>query len=151
MGGYAADAAARVNLPLAVDGWNGPARTGASWQPHVEGVSGETLGRYGSADGDVWMYVNVYLSQDQGRELIYIHNRIGGDSRELNTATTRLTGPSGEAFTARVMDVDDGLRSRRIVYWYEIDGRRVATDLRAKLDQAKAVLTGRPEAGVVAV
>ena len=151
MGGYPEDAAARVNLPLAVDGWNGPLRTGASWQPHFEGVSGEAMGRYGSADGDVWMYVNVYLSQDQGRELIYIHNRIGGDSNELNAATTRLTGPSGETFTARVMDVDDGLRSRRIVYWYEIDGRRVATDLRAKLDQAKAVLTGRPEAGVVAV
>jgi hypothetical protein len=49
------------------------------------------------------------------------------------------------------LDVDDGLRSRKIVYWYEIDGRRVATDLRAKLDQAKAVLMGRPEAGVVAI
>ena len=151
MGGYAEDAEARVKLPLAVAGWSGPVGSGSSWQPHFEGVSGEAMGRYGSADGDIWMYVNVYLSQDQGRELIYIHNRIGGDSDPLHATTTRLKGPSGEAFTARVLDVDDGLRSRKIVYWYEIDGRRVATDLRAKLDQAKAVLMGRPEAGVVAI
>ena len=151
MDGYPADARARVNLPLAIDGWRGPVRTGSSWRPHYEGVSGEVTARYESEDGLVWMYANVYLSQDQGRELIYIHNRIGGDANVLNTTTTRLTGSSGETFSARVMDVDDGLRSRRIVYWYEIGGRRVASDLRAKLHQAKAVLTGQPEAGVVAV
>ena len=151
MGAYSADAQARVALPRVVDGWQGPVRASSSWRPHYEGVSGEASARYGADDGYVWMYANVYLSQDQGRELIYIHNRIGGESDVLGSATTKLKGQSGETFTARVVDVDDGLRSRRIVYWYEIDGRRVATDLRAKLRQAKAVLTGRPEAGIIAV
>lgn len=151
MNDYAEDAEARVSLPLAVAGWNGPRRGVSSWQPYFEGVSGEAMGRYASDEDQVWMYVNVYLSQDQGRELIYIHNRIGGESKVLNKSKMRLTGSSGEPFTARVTDVDDGLRSRRIVYWYEIDGRREAADMRAKLAQAKAVLTGRPEAGIVAV
>jgi len=150
-GGYSADSTARINLPLAVEGWQGPVRTGSAWQPKFEGVSGETTARYESVDGPIWMYENVYLSQDQGRELVYIHNRVGGGAEVLGTATTQLTLNSGATFTARIVDVDEGLRSRRIIFWYEIDGRRVATDLRAKLRQAAAVLAGRPEAGIVAI
>lgn len=151
MGGDAADSTVRLSLPTAVDGWQGPVRSGSSWLPRYEGASGQTTARYDSSDGPVWMYQNVYLSQDQGRELVYIHNRVGGDAVVLGNATTDLALESGATFTARIVDVDDGLRSRRIVYWYEVDGRRVATDLRAKLRQAAAVLAGRPQAGLIAV
>ena len=97
------------------------------------------------------MYVNVYLSQDQGRELIYIHNRIGGDAevRMANTVTWRL--PSGDKIEVRMLDVDEIFQTRRIAYWYEIDGRRYVSDTRAKIAQALAVLSGSPEAGVIAV
>lgn len=148
---YAPGATARVNLPFGVEGWEGPMMAGSLWRPEYLGVSGEALGRYESEDGPVWMYGNVYLSQDQGSELVYIHNRIGGDALVSGIATRKMaTGDNGE-FVVRMLDVDEGYRTRRIMFWYEINERRLATDLRAKLHQAAAVLSGRPEAGVVAV
>ena len=51
----------------------------------------------------------------------------------------------------RLVDIDEGFRSRRIAYWYEIDGRRYVSDTRAKIAQALATLAGNPTAGVVAV
>jgi hypothetical protein len=68
--------------------------------------------------------------------------------RKAETATYRL--PDGGKIAVRVVDVDEGFQSRRIAYWYEIGGRRYVSEPRAKIAQALAVLTGSPEAGVVA-
>ena len=147
---YADGASVSLSLPAAVQGHNGPTRSGVTWRPEFIGVSGEKIGQYRSPEGVIWMYVNVYLSQDQGRELIYIHNRIEGEgeAREAETLTYRL--PDGDKIAVRVVDVDEGFQVRRIAYWYEIDGRRYVSQTRAKIAQALAVLMGRPEAGVVA-
>mgnify|MGYP001819161725 FL=1 len=148
---YPADATADLSLPASVPGWDGPLRPGMAWQPEYAGVSGQAMGRYESLDGSVWMYVNVYLSQEQGRELVYIHNRIGGDAevRTMDTVTRPQAG--GDVAGVRMAHVEEDFRSRKIAYWYQIDGRRYVSDTRAKVAQALATLAGKPEAGVVAV
>ncbi|NNF48780.1 MAG: EpsI family protein [Woeseiaceae bacterium] len=148
---YPVDAAASPVLPADIAGWNGPARSRVAWQPDYEGVSGQSMARYDSPEGAIWMYGNVYLSQDQGRELVYIHNRIGGDAPVRGTDTSSWPRAGGGVATVRLVDIEEGFRSRRIAYWYQIDGRRYVSDTRAKIAQALATLAGKPEAGVVAV
>ena len=151
VGQHAQDARAVVELPQAVAGWRGPLRNNGGWSPIYHGQSGEAIGQYVSANGPVWLYLNVYLSQDQGRELVYIHNRVRGDLELLSSDTFDMQGSDGERLVVRDVVVDQGLRQRRIMYWYEVDGRRIADDTGAKLRQAQAVLFGNPAAGIVAV
>lgn len=143
--------AATIVLPEARSQWLGPQNTASDWQPEFAGASREALAKYDSDSGSVWLYNNVYLVQDQDRELVNMHNDIAGYFRTESAREFSLPIEGSINLNARDVVASNGGLRWRIWSWYEIDGHRESNNAKAKLKQALATLKGRPEAGTVAV
>lgn len=65
------------HLPVLTGSWQGPFPSNGDWQPRYEAASAQRRGAYAAADGEtVEVYVNAYGRQEQGRELIFVHNTL---------------------------------------------------------------------------
>lgn len=102
-------------LPFVAGDLNGPFPATASWRPRYVRPDGEMQASYRSRNGAaIEVYVNYYLSQQPGRELVYHENSIlapGNWKRKWPVAsgllqsdhlpalaTTEARSPSGEAW-----------------------------------------------------
>ena len=63
-------------LPILVDVWQGPLPPQADWRPRFARAADEIRAAYGSSEGTVQLYVNVYGAQSQAHELISYDNSI---------------------------------------------------------------------------
>lgn len=138
----------QLSLPGALRDWRGPVPVVSDWRPVFHGVSAEASAVYTSGQGPVYLYHGVYADQVQDRELVYLHNRVQGELAVDG-------GPDGTVelgdLQVRRLTAHDGFSQWRIWYWYEIDGRRVASDAMAKTREAVAAVRGRHYSGVFAV
>jgi len=137
-------------LPDAPQGWVGPSRTVWEWRPEFVGASAERLAEYRSETATVLAYENIYLTQEQGKELIFLFNDIKGNwslDRDVQMSTLVNAGSAGKFRQLNTRDLNG---SWLIWYRYSINGRAVTNDLQGKFMQAIAVLRGSPEAGIIA-
>jgi len=148
---YDSSATATITLPTSDDNWVGPLEDVTVWFPTFVGTSGEAIGQYNSRLGTVWLYRNVYLSQEQGRELIYLFNDVTGDLRARRAKRTAVMNGDGELFTVKSQVATRGRHQWLIWSWYTVEDRIVVNDYKAKVMQAIATLRGRPESGLTAV
>ncbi|MEM8547224.1 MAG: exosortase C-terminal domain/associated protein EpsI [Pseudomonadota bacterium] len=146
-----AEHAARVTIELPqVSGWQGPRTYTGAWSPRFVGPTDQIHGEYRSAEGVVSVYANVYVSQQQGQELIFFSNDIAGDwerdrPRRAEPVVGTVAGPFRELVARSIYG--------ETVIWYRYAiGESVSTaDRDAKWQQALAVLRGTPGAGAVAM
>lgn len=65
------------HLPLAAGRWQGPFPPAVVWSPRFARPDGERRASYRSATGrTVEIYLNLYASQEEGRELVYYDNSL---------------------------------------------------------------------------
>ena len=146
-----------IGIPLdlpAVDPWTGPIKGQADWRPVYPEASGEMQGRYLQAGIALDVYINVYLNQTAGRELIGWDNSVFGERYEtvLNMESVVLSYKGGEAFRGQQVLLADSRDNRRVVlYWYLVGKSRTASHWQAKAYQAAWGLVGDHEAGLIAV
>jgi exosortase A len=142
-----------VDLP-AVDGWRGPAAPAARWTPVFSGAWGEERASYRRDGQIIDVYVNWYLHQAPGRELIAYGNHIEG-ATSWRVASRQFHTPSAdERGAARLQEtvLQSQRHGQRLIWsWYVVGDTRLASPLRAKLLEAWRTLTGRDGAGMVAL
>jgi exosortase A len=153
-GSAAAPAASvELELPEGKGGWRltaPPPRQ--AWEPSFDGADGAVLASYVRDDARVDVYLAVYRSQAQGRELIADHNRLfAADHRRLSARSVAVAGvPRLEVVREQVASSPGGA-GRVVWYWYAIGPRLVIDDLQAKLWQAFGRFRGGDSGAVTAV
>jgi len=148
---YAELAPIQLQLPEAPGYWSGPTPGLEEWSPRFIGASPEVFGEYRSDSGSVWLYANAYQTESQDRELIHFENSAVGD---LKTDKKRIRHfDSLSNFPGNVVEVEaDGASHRWLIwYWYEVGGRSVTREAKAKAMQALAFISGNPSSGIVAM
>ncbi len=147
----ASDETIELNLPAGHADWTGPHTSHWDWRPEYARPAAEAVAEYQSGAEVVLVYANVYLSQEQNRELIYFNNDIKGgwsslrDDRGLSDTVYLQDGSSFGQTSARNY-IGDWL------IWYRYQNGDVfdTSAGRAKFSQAIETLKGRPNAGIVA-
>jgi EpsI family protein len=142
------DGASSVELPRATAVWAGPDASSSSWRPRFVGARAEALGRYRSAMGEVYVYVNVYTRQAQTAELVGNENSVIGDWVVVERPAS--IGAVDEYIAALTARPRLG-RLWLIWYWYDVGGWQTGSDLRAKVYQGAMGLVGERRAGLIAL
>ncbi len=135
-------------VPAAPEGWRLETGSGRVWRPAYIGADAEAAGRYVSHGGSVDVWLMLYVSQEQGKELVQGGNRIA------DTATWSIENISRMSFDPpmKEAELESNSGDRRIVrWWYEVGGWNTNSALGAKLRQVGGRLTGRNEAGLIAM
>ncbi|MEM9172458.1 MAG: exosortase C-terminal domain/associated protein EpsI [Pseudomonadota bacterium] len=142
--------AVTIQLPTSTAGWRGPMRSQTLWTPRFADPDVALVRDYRRANDTISVYANVYLSQSQDRELIYYANDIAGDwPRIVRKRNEPVIDTAQGPF--REVQVMAGATRALIWYRYELRDHVVTDDRKAKIDQAFAVLSGYPIAGVLAL
>lgn len=119
------------SLPLATADWQGPLPPASAWYPDYLAPDAERRASYGSLDGSVEVYANLYLNQSGERELIRYGNNLVAPAgwerpwsahlETINTGKTALgsvpiRGPAGGTWLlARAFVVGQGVYSSELV------------------------------------
>lgn len=139
-------------LPLSTGDWQGPMPSPAAWRPHFEGADVELNGAYTGAGRSVAVYLNIYGSQQPGKELVYYRNRLVPEEWSHVTAfrNGKLAAVSGSApdlLTARDVAGEQWL----IANIYNVGGVLTTRPLAAQILYGARTLLGAAPAGVVAI
>lgn len=136
--------------PAGVAGWQGPLQTNDNWMPAYQGAIEQKV-LYKKGNSGVYLYSGYYPRQAQGAELINVLNSLSktpdwqvGNSSEYHPAG--LDSP----VIATVLVSSAGKR-RLVWYWYRIAGRYTTNAYEAKLLQAMGLLSGKPDATIIAM
>jgi EpsI family protein len=142
-----------LELPEGRGGWRlvaSPQRE--AWEPSFDGADGEVLASYVRDDVRVDVYLAVYRSQMQGRELVAERNRLfAADHRRLSARSVAVAGvPRLDVVREQVASSPRGTH-RVVWYWYAVGTRLVVDDLQAKLWQVFGRFRGGDSGAVAAV
>lgn len=141
----------QISFPAGSKNWVGPEDSNWDWEPAFASPALESIVQYDDGNDVVLAYMNVYLSQEQGRELIFYSNDVAGGWRRssLNEDVESVIG------------VDNKLRFKQLIasnylgdwliwYRYQNGTKFDVSESGAKFSQASETLLGRPEAGLIA-
>jgi EpsI family protein len=137
-------------LPSGAGAWTGPVASDDDWMPEYHGAITRKQA-YQKGSEQVTLYIGYYPVQEQGKELINDLNRIS------NTHVWRTRYPRGrlqQAGNQPVLEqlLEKGGGAKRLVwYWYRVAGRNTTNRYEAKALQVLGLVTGKPQAFVVAV
>jgi EpsI family protein len=139
-------------LPLSTGDWQGPMPSPAAWRPHFEGPDVELNGAYTGAGRNVAVYLNIYGSQQPGKELVYYRNSVVPEEWSHVTAfrNGQLAAVAGNApnlLTARDAAGEQWL----IANIYNVGGVLTTRPFAAQILYGARTLLGGAPAGVVAV
>lgn len=148
---YDASTIANIQLPMGEDDWAGPFDDPIIWSPKFIGASGESLGRYDSNNATIWLYRNIYLTQEQDRELIHLHNDVTGRLRVSSEEQLLVVADRQASITVKSYRASNGAADWLIWSWYTLNGSTESSDTAAKAKQSLASLFGSPEAGITAI
>ena len=120
----------------------------SGWRPAYSGADSEVNVRYRSDEAEIDVWLMLYATQSQGKELVSGENEIAHTGTWSIDSRRRLSSdpPMNEAI---LTSLSGGTRVVR--WWYEVGGWNTAGPIGAKLRQVAGRLTGRPEAGLVAL
>ncbi len=141
-------------LPVAAGAWQGPMPPLPAWSPSFVGPDAERRASYLNANGGaIQLYLNLYRSQQPGKELVYYENSLfspGTWSRVWPERTGRLEVSGAPALAAAEVESPVGQRWL-VAYVYQVGG---LTTTKAPLAQASYGLLSliRPApAGIVSL
>lgn len=143
----AAAAAALRPLPLHTDAWRGPIPPDAAWQPRFIGADAERRAAYVAGADTLELYVNIYGSQRQGRELVYYENTLPSAGWHVVESLPRMPDSSATTIAA-----EDGSGNLWIVsHVYNVGGRVTGSAVIAQISYGVEALLRPVPAGVVAI
>jgi len=134
-------------LPLRADAWRGPVPADAAWQPHFIGAAAERRAAYVAGTDRVELYVNIYGSQSQGRELVYYENTLPSLSWQAVESLPRLPGTTAATISAE----DDSGNLWVVSHVYNVGGRVTGSAVIAQISYGIKALLRPVPAGVVAI
>jgi len=142
-----------LSLPDGSGGWVGPGAADMSWMPRYFNPDAVAQGTYTRDASTVNVYLNAYLYQAQGHELVYYKNDVlggeGWQARSERAASVNLAGGSRFPYVEIEAEAPDG--SRWLVGRTQVAGGRVFDrELPSKLYYGFAVLGRKPLSGLVA-
>jgi len=144
------NARVELELPAGAAGWTGPVASDNDWMPEYRGAI--TRKQAYQKDGErVDLYIGYYPVQRQGEELIGYLNRI---SNEDVWHSRNPKGSLQQAGNMKVLEqlLEKGGSEQRLVwYWYRVAGWHTTNKYQAKALQVLGLVTGKPDASVVAV
>jgi EpsI family protein len=138
-------------LPVATGHWQGPLPALAGWQPEYSRPDDQRRAAYSSSAGTAEVYLNLYMDQAGGRELIRYGNNIIApvlwkqpwvDSGETMTVV-------GQSWAVRRMRGPDQ-RVWLVVSAYVVAGRLYRSETAAKLAYGWYSLAGPAPSGILA-
>jgi exosortase A len=149
----ASGGAVSFQFPPGIGSWT--YRDGShDWRPYYVGASFEGSGLYFDSDSWVGLHVAYYRQEDQGSELVSSANLLVGPDenvwRQISRAGREIPLAGGTLAVEETFL--DAPREDLIAWrWYWIDGRHTASDVWAKLLEArgKLLLRQTPSAGIV--
>lgn len=142
------------HLPVAAGRWQGPLPPSVAWAPRFARPDGERRASYRTAAGrTVEIYLNLYASQDDGRELIYYDNSLlapGFWSRNWPLETRLLEADGVQALAA--MEALGPFRQRWLLaYVYKIGGWTTVREPVAQASYGLQSLLRPVPAGVISL
>jgi EpsI family protein len=145
--GTAAAAPALQPLPLHTDSWRGPIPPDGAWQPRFIGAGAERRAAYVAGTETLDLYVNIYGSQSQGRELVYYENTLPSPGwHEVESL------PSVPDSSAATIVAEDGSGNLWVVsHVYNVGGRVTGSAVIAQISYGVKALLRPVPAGVVAI
>jgi EpsI family protein len=137
-------------LPMGAGGWAGPVASIDDWMPQYRGAIARKQAY--QKDGErVDLYIGYYPVTRQGEELIASYNRISNeDVWNISNPRGNLRQASELVVLEKLLKKRDGTQ-RLVWYWYRVAGRHATNKYRAKASQVLGLLTGKPDAFVIAV
>lgn len=134
-------------LPQQPGSWLGPRpATNGSWRPVFIGADVTAQGDYVNGGQRASVYTAVYLSQQQGHELIGYHNSVAGE-RATIASQARIGGP----IPSVEMVVEQAAGSAVIRYFYQVGARVMNRGVVAELAYGWQALASTPISRVVAM
>ena len=116
-------------MPIATGAWQGPLPPAAAWQPRFLNPSEERRVAYSVGGQRIEVYMNLYASQTQGRELVFHRNSVVPPERF--TLIRRLPA---RAATPPAVVVAEGTGTRWVAaHSYEVGGWLTASEPLAQL------------------
>jgi len=101
----------------------------------------------------VSLFIGYFPTQRSGQSIHSPQNCLPGAGWTfLDKGTTVLTDSTGKDYTVGDYLITDGRASQEVLYWYQLHGRSVASDYRAKIDTlADSIRLGRTDAALVRI
>jgi exosortase A len=142
----ASDTTRLGQLPLMAGDWQGPLPGDAAWQPRFIAPADQRQAAYGSLDGAVQIYLNVYGLQTQGHELVFFANSV---VPEEQWSVVRVLP---ERDDLRMIIVADAAGSQwAVAQTYSIDGRLTSSAALAQLYYGLSALWHPVPSGTIAL
>lgn len=137
-------------LPILTGAWQGPFPS-SGWQPTFTAALDQRQAAYVLGGRAVHVYVNLYESQRQGRELVHYRNSILGVgwSETGSTFVSQLDGAPAAAKLSVVRD--ESGHAWVLTGFYNVDGLLIATPLMAQLAYGARALLRPVPSGVIAL
>lgn len=137
-------------LPSGTGGWAGPVASDDDWVPQYQGAI--TRKQAYQKEGErVFLYTGYYPVQKQGEEVINDLNRISNkDIWQTRYPRARLRQTGDQPVLEQLLEKGSGAQ-RLVWYWYSVAGLHTTNKYEAKVLQVLGLVTGKPQAAVVAV
>ncbi len=150
------DVSSALQVPRAASGWMAAPPGNWDWAPVNRGADSNLTQFYRQDNEQVGLYLQRYVADGQGRELISgkVNEMIDetGRWRITGSRTIPVTLPSGEVSAVREIDLSAGGRSLLLWYWYRVGGHNVINRYWAKAYQAMEAMTfGRRDSAFILV
>lgn len=142
------------HLPVVAGRWQGPLPAASAWSPRYKRPDAERRASYRLARGSaVEIYLNLYSSQQAGRELVYYENSLlapGVWSQDWPRQTTVIEIPGAPALA--LMEAHGPQRDRWLLaYVYKIGGWTMVRDPLAQASYGLQSLLRPVPAGMVSL
>ena len=137
-------------LPSGAGAWTGPVASDDDWMPEYHGAITRKQA-YQKDSERVILYIGYYPVQKQGEEVINDLNRISNKPVwQTRYPRARLQQAGDQPVLEQLLEKGGGTK-RLVWYWYRVAGRHTTNRYAAKALQVLGLVTGRPQASVVAV
>jgi EpsI family protein len=101
----------------------------------------------------IGLFIGYFPTQRTGQSIHSPQNCLPGAGWVFQSSgVTDLTGPAGKKYSVGEYLISDGQSTQEVLYWYQMHGRSIANDYKAKLyTLADSIRYGRTDAALVRV
>ena len=102
---------------------------------------------------DISLFIAYLPSQRSGQAIHSPQNCLPGAGWAIDSSqTTHFTGSDGKQYQANDNLISSGSSTQEVLYWYQLHGRSIASDYRAKIDTlADSIRKGRTDEALVRI
>lgn len=135
-----------------VSGWDGPLSNASKWNPNFQGATHNNRVTFSRRGLEIDFYYALYRSQEQGKELVNVTNKIGNEDWQVFTPKlVDFEVANGHQYEVTSIRVDAEGETKTIWLWYRVAGIETRDRRLAKLLELMQVFSDKKESLVFAV